>query len=115
MLDVLNKVYYNTYMAFAGRKFFDVLQMSLSKHINSEGKMRMTQAMEMSAPRDIKIHRDEMMSTLEYKPTPKVAAKKPRAETMTDGIAKARALVMAVFLSAPPKRSDLYRDVMRMA
>ena len=64
--------------------------MSLSKSINREGRIKSTQAMEMSAPRDIKIHSEEMMSTFEYMPTPKVAAKKPRAETMTDGIAKAR-------------------------
>ncbi len=55
-----------------------------SSSIRNAGRTNSTTATEHSAPRAIRLHIDEIMSMLEYRPTPKVAAKKPRPLTSID-------------------------------
>ena len=50
----------------------------------ADGKISKTTAILINAPRAISEHRALIKSTSEYRPTPKVAAKKPSAETITD-------------------------------
>ena len=61
-----------------------VAQISLSKIINMDGRMKITTNILMIAPRAIRIHRELIISILEYMPTPKVAAKKLAEAAKTD-------------------------------
>ena len=63
--------------------------------------MRITAAMLISAPRAIRVHRELIISILEYKPTPKVAAKKDSALTIMDFMLLWQASATAVIFSTP--------------
>ena len=75
-----------------------VAQISLSKIINMDGRMKITTNILMIAPRAIRIHRELIISILEYMPTPKVAAKKLSALTMIDWMELRSAVAIASFL-----------------
>ena len=77
-----------------------VAQISLSKIINMDGRMKITTNILMIAPR-ARIQRELIISILEYMPTPKVAAKKLSALTMIDWMELRSAVAIASFLSAP--------------
>ena len=81
--------------------------MILSNNMKKLGKMKITTNILMIAPRAIKEHRDAIMSTLEIKPTPKVAAKNPNALTTIEGMEVYNAICTASFLVLPSKRSRL--------
>ena len=61
-----------------------VTQISLSKIINMDGRMKITTNILRIAPRAIRIHRELIISILEYMPKPKVAAKKLAEAAKTD-------------------------------
>ena len=69
----------------------------------------------MMAPLAISPHNDPIMSMLEISPTPKVAAKKLRALTITDFMLVERAISVASFLACPAFLSFRYLVVMRIA
>ena len=54
--------------------------------MNIFGKIKITVNILITAPLAIRLHKDPMISTSEYKPTPNVAAKKPTALTMMEGM-----------------------------
>ena len=66
-----------------------------------DGRMKITTNILMIAPRAIRIHRELIISILEYMPTPKVAAKKLSALTMIDCAENLCAVVIASNLPAP--------------
>lgn len=63
-----------------------------------DGRMKITTNILMIAPRAIRIHRELIISILEYMPTPKVAAKKLSALTMIDWMELRSAVAIASFL-----------------
>ena len=67
--------------------------------------MNMTVTMEIRAPRAIRVHRELIMSISEYSPTPKVAAKKLKAETRMEEMDDAWAISTDSFRSFPDARS----------
>ena len=69
----------------------------------------------MTAPLASSMHNALIMSMLEYRPTPKVAAKKLSALTATDCMEPLTAAVTASFFYAPRLRSRLYLFVIRIA
>ena len=89
--------------------------MSLSNNTNNDGSINITTNILMIAPRAMSIHNDEIISTLAIIPTPKVAAKNPRALTIIDGIDVPSAIDMASFLLSPAALSLLYLVVIRIA
>ena len=89
--------------------------MSLSNNTNNDGSINITTNILMIAPRAMSIHNDEIISTLAIIPTPKVAAKNPRALTITYGIDVPSAIDMASFLLSPAALSLLYLVVIRIA
>ena len=65
------------------------------------GSRNNTTATEHSAPRAIRLHIEEIISMLEYKPTPKVEAKKLTPLTRMDCAEAATASPTAYFLLFP--------------
>ena len=80
---------------------------SLSNVTRNDGNITATTIILTIAPLDISEHKEPIISTLEYTPTPKVAAKKPSALTITYGIDVESAIEMASFLEAPSNLSFL--------
>ena len=69
----------------------------------------------MIAPRAISVQSEAIISTLAIIPTPNVAAKKPSALTIIDGIDVPSAIDIASFLELPAALSLLYLVVIRIA
>ena len=69
----------------------------------------------MIAPLDISVQSWEIISTFEYIPTPNVAAKNPRADTIIDLIDVLSAMVTASYFDLPEILSVLYLVVIRIA
>ena len=92
-----------------------VLIITLSNSISIEGSMQITVIILIIAPLDMSVQSCEIISTLEYTPTPNVEAKKPSALTMIDFIEVLSAIVTASCLSLPALRSVLYLVVIRIA
>ena len=67
--------------------------------------MNMTVTMEISAPRAISVHRELIISISEYSPTPKVAAKKLKADTRIEAIDVECAIQIDSFRFFPDARS----------
>ena len=80
-----------------------------------EGSIQITDTILISAPRAIRVQSELIMSILEYRPTPKVAAKKDNALTTMDFTLIWQAIVTASFYSTPARRSFLYLVVIRIA
>ena len=89
--------------------------MILSKIINIAGSIKATTRKLMIAPLASSTHRELIISMLEYKPTPKVAAKKLSALTNTDWMEPSSADATASRFDAPPYRAFLYLFVIRIA
>ena len=92
-----------------------VRTMKLSQSSSIAGSRNSTTATEHSAPRAIRLHIEEMISTLEYRPTPNVEAKKLTPLTRMDCADAATASPTATFFSLPAILPCLYRVVIRMA
>ena len=88
---------------------------SLSNTINMDGRVKITDTMLISAPRAIRVHRELIISMLEYRPTPKVAAKKDKALTRIDFTLLWQAMATASFFYIPSNRSLRYLVVISMA
>ena len=88
---------------------------TLSSSINIAGNTKITHNILTMAPRAIRLHIELIISISEYTATPKVAAKKPNALTIIDGIDVSNAVVTEFFLSFPSERSRLYLVVINMA
>ena len=69
-----------------------VLIMSLSHNTNNDGSMKITTNILIIAPRAISVQSEPIISTEAIHPTPNVAAKKPSALTIIDGIDVERAI-----------------------
>jgi len=83
--------------------------MSLSHNTNNDGSMKITTNILIIAPRAISVQSEPIISTEAIHPTPNVAAKKPSALTIIDGIDVERAIWIASFLAYPWLLSFLYR------
>ena len=77
--------------------------------------MNITTNILIIAPRAINVHNEPIISTDAMQPTPNVAAKKPSALTIIDGIDAASAVCIASFLASPWLLSYLYLVVIRIA
>ena len=66
--------------------------MSLSHNTNNDGSMKITTNILIIAPRAISVQSEPIISTEAIHPTPNVAAKKPSALTIIDGIDVERAI-----------------------
>ena len=86
-----------------------------SKIMYIAGSTRTTVNILMIAPLAIRLQSEPIISMLEISPTPKVAAKKLSALTITDFMLVERAMRVASFLSCPAFLSDRYLVVMRIA
>ena len=69
-----------------------ILIMSLSHNTNNDGSMKITTNILIIAPRAISVQSEPIISTEAIHPTPNVAAKKPSALTIIDGIDVERAI-----------------------
>lgn len=65
----------------------------------------MTDSILMMAPRAIRLHMEPIISISEYRPTPKVAAKKPRALTVMEGMDAGQGRPDGLMLIPAPERS----------
>ena len=77
--------------------------------------MKITVIILTIAPLAISVQRELIISTFEYTPTPKVAAKKDSALIMTDLVQVSLAMRIEVFLSSPLFLSFRYLVVIRIA
>ena len=89
--------------------------MSLSHNTNNDGSMKITTNILIIAPRAISVQSEPIISTEAIHPTPNVAAKKPSALTIIDGIDVERAIWIASFLAYPWLLYFLYLVVIRIA
>ena len=89
--------------------------MSLSHNTNNDGSMKITTNILIIAPRAISVQSEPIISTEAIHPTPNVAAKKPSALTIIDGIDVERAIWIASFLAYPWLLSFFYLVVIRIA
>ena len=92
-----------------------VAQISLSNAMNMDGRTKITTSILISAPLAIKLHKELIISMFEYRPTPKVAAKNPKALTKTDWMDLDKASVTASLFSIPLYLFFLYLFVIRIA
>ena len=86
-------------------KFRLVLHIIPSNIQNIAGRNSNTAHMLISAPLAINRHRELIISIFEYIPTPKVAAKKLKADTMMERMLELWAIWMDSFLFFPEPRS----------
>ena len=83
------------------RKPMLVTQITLSNSMNMAGRNRITANILTIAPLAIRSQRELIMSTSEYRATPKVAENSHMALTIMEGMDTFRALVTASRLSLP--------------
>ena len=86
-----------------------------SNTINIAGRINATTTKLINAPLARSIHKELIISILEYIPTPNVAAKKLNALTMTDCKELSNAVLTASRFSAPWFLALLYLFVIRIA
>ena len=99
----------------AVEKMFPGTKVDKVNTMNIDGRISTTTAILMTAPLAIRIHKELIISILEYNPTPKVAAKKDNALTTIDLTLLWHASATAFFFSIPAKRFLLYFVVIRIA
>ena len=90
-----------------------VAQINLSNTINIAGRINATTIRLIRAPLARSIHKELIISILEYNPTPNVAAKKLNALTMTDCKELSNAVLIASRFSAPWFLALLYLFVIK--
>ena len=92
-----------------------VLQIILSKIRRSVGITNITTTILISAPLPIKLHIEEIISSLEYIPTPNVAANKQSPLTIIEDTELSREYFILSFGSFPSLRFSRYFVVIRIA
>ena len=91
------------------------MQINLSNTIKNDGRINITAIILIIAPLDISVHKEPIISILEYTPTPNVAPKKHNPETTIELIDVPSAKSIASFFDFPFFLSFTYLVVISIA